>query len=301
MRCQLAPQSSMFHYFSPGSSVPADHPLRCVNIRANRALTAISGEADLLYPATYRPLTPPEGLLNGQSLIAPHSVRSNRQFCEQLGYSILFRRLLAMDPESVSLAWANLSRLRERLVATDIGRGFFDDVVRFVRRDNLPSSDNVIVDGTLIQSWASFKSFKRKDGEPPNNGGDGARMVAPQGDKPSNSSHRSSTDPDSDLTRKSNGPCVDALVTESTQAERSNLTHARQRRSYPQALGGRQGLQRQRQGFHGSSALGSNLSEYGRNLQSQHATDRCSPPPPAPRALESTSASKSEWKRSSGG
>ncbi len=165
MRGQLDPQSSMFHYFSPDSRVPADHPLRRVKRLADRALGAISGELDALYSSVGRPSIPPERLLKAQLLIALYSVRSDRQFCEQLDYNILFRRFLDMDLESPTLDQSNFSRLRERLVATDVARRFFDEVVNLARKQKLLSSEHFTVDGTLIDAWASFKSFKPKDGD----------------------------------------------------------------------------------------------------------------------------------------
>jgi len=258
MRGQLDPQSSMFHYFSPESRVPADHPLRRVKKLADRALAAISADLNALYSSVGRPSIPPERLLKGQLLIALHSIRSDRQFCEQLDYNILFRWFLDMDLESASLDQSNFSRLRERLVATDVARRFFDEVVCLARRQQLLSSDHFTVDGTLIDAWASFKSFRRKDGEPPKDGGDGTGMVDFKGEKRSNATHQSTTDPDSRLMRKGNGQpaklsygghvlmenrnglCVDILVTESTQAEhraaRSMLTRARRRRIHPKTL-----------------------------------------------------------------
>jgi len=139
MRGQLDPQSSMFHYFSPESRVPVEHPLRKVKKLADRALSAISVELDTLYSETGRPSIPPERLLKGQLLIALYSIRSDRQFCEQLNYNILFRWFLDMDLESVCLDQSNFSRLRERLVATDIARRFFDEVVSLARREQLLS------------------------------------------------------------------------------------------------------------------------------------------------------------------
>ncbi len=119
MRGQLDPQSSMFQYFSPESRVPADHPLRRVRKLADRALAAISADPNALYSSVGRPSIPPERLLKGQLLIARYSIRSDRQFCEQLDYNILFRWFLDLDLESAGLDQANFSPLRERLVATD--------------------------------------------------------------------------------------------------------------------------------------------------------------------------------------
>jgi len=251
MRGQLDPQSSMFHYFSPESCVPADHPLRQVKKLADRALAAICADLDALYSQVGRPSIEPERLLKGQLLIALYSVRSDRQFCEQLDYNILFRWFLDMDLESAGLDQSNFSRLRERLVTTDIARRFFDEVVCLARREKLLSSDHFTIDGTLIEAWASFKSFKRKDGEPPKDGSDGTGMADFKGEKRSNATHESTTDPESRLMRKGNGQpaklsygghvlmenrhglCVDILITESTQAEhraaRQLLTRGRRR------------------------------------------------------------------------
>jgi hypothetical protein len=136
---------------------------------------------------------------------------------------------------------------------------FFDEVVNLARREHLLSSDHFTVDGTLIEAWASFKSFKRKDGEPPKDGGDGTGMVDFKGERRSNTTHESTTDPDSRLMRKGNGQaaklsygghvlmenrhglCVDILVTDATQAEhraaRQLLTRARRRHIHPKTLG----------------------------------------------------------------
>ena len=263
MRGQLDPQSSMFHYFSPESRVPADHPLRRVKRLADRALGAISGVLDALYSSVGRPSIPPERLLKAQLLIALYSVRSDRQFCEQLDYNILFRWFLDMDLESPTLDQSNFSRLREHLVATDVARRFFDEVVNLARKQKLLSSDHFTVDGTLIDAWASFKSFKPKDGTPPKDGDDGTGMVDFKGEKRSNATHQSTTDPESRLMRKGNGQpaklsygghvlmenrnglCVDILITESTQAEhraaRQLLTRARRRHIHPKTLGADKG------------------------------------------------------------
>ncbi len=237
MRGEVDPQSSMFHYFSVESRIPADHPLRRVKKLAESALSAISAELDGLYARTGRPSIPPERLLKAQLLIAFYSVRSDRLFCEQLDYNLLFRWFLDLDLESGGLDQSNFSRLRERLVETDNARRFFDEVVRLARKDKLLSSDHFTVDGTLIDAWASFKSFKRKDDDEPPKPGDGTGMVDFKGEKRSNATHQSTTDPDAKLMRKGNGQpaklsygghalienrsglCVDLLITDATQVE----------------------------------------------------------------------------------
>lgn len=263
MRGEVDPQSSMFHYFSVQSRIPADHPLRRVKKLAESALSAISAELDGLYARTGRPSIPPERLLKAQLLIAFYSVRSDRLFCEQLDYNLLFRWFLDLDLESGGLDQSNFSRLRERLVETDIARRFFDEVVRLARKDKLLSSDHFTVDGTLIDAWASFKSFKRKDDDEPPKPGDGTGMVDFKGEKRSNATHQSSTDPEAKLMRKGNGQpaklsygghalmenrsglCVDLLITDATlaehQAARQLLTRARRRKIHPKTLGADKG------------------------------------------------------------
>ena len=263
MRGEVDPQSSMFHYFSVESRIPADHPLRRVKKLAESALSAISAELDGLYARTGRPSIPPERLLKAQLLIAFYSVRSDRLFCEQLDYNLLFRWFLDLDLESGGLDQSNFSRLRERLVETDIARRFFDEVVRLARKDKLLSSDHFTVDGTLIDAWASFKSFKRKDDKEPPKPGDGTGMVDFKGEKRSNATHQSTTDPEAKLMRKGNGQparlsygghalmenrsglCVDLLITDATlaehQAARQLLTRARRRKIHPKTLGADKG------------------------------------------------------------
>lgn len=263
MRGEVDPQSSMFHYFSVESRIAADHPLRRVKTLAETALSAISGELGGLYAKTGRPSIPPERLLKAQLLIAFYSVRSDRLFCEQLDYNLLFRWFLDLGLESGGLDQSNFSRLRERLVETNIARRFFDEVVRLARKDDLLSSDHFTVDGTLIDAWASFKSFKPKDGEPPKPGEDGTGMVDFKGEKRSNATHQSSTDPEAKLMRKGKGQparlsygghalmenrsglCVDLLITDATlaehQAARQLLTRARRRKIHPKTLGADKG------------------------------------------------------------
>ena len=263
MRGAVDPQSSMFHYFSVESRIPADHPLRGVKKLAESALSAISAELGGLYARTGRPSIPPERLLKAQLLIAFYSVRSDRLFCEQLDYNLLFRWFLDLDLESGGLDQSNFSRLRERLVETDIARRFFDEVVRLARKDKLLSSDHFTVDGTLIDAWASCKSFKRKDDDEPPKPGDGTGMVDFKGEKRSNATHQSTTDPDAKLMRKGNGQpaklsygghvlmenrsglCVDLLITDATlaehQAARQLLTRARRRKIHPKTLGADKG------------------------------------------------------------
>jgi transposase len=154
MRGEVNPQSSMFHYFSVDSRIPADHPLRLVKKLADSARSAISAELDGLYAKGGRPSIAPERLLKAQWRIAFSSVRSDRQFCEPLDDKLLFRWFLDLDVASGGLGQSNFSRWRERRVQTDLARRFFDEVLRLARKDQRLSSDHFTVDGALIDACA---------------------------------------------------------------------------------------------------------------------------------------------------
>ena len=130
MRGRVDPQQGLFAYFSPETRVPGDHPLRAIKVMADRALRSISRDLEVLYSPTGRPSIAPERLLKGQLLIALYSIRSDRAFCEQLDYNILYRWFLDMSLDEPGLDQSNFSRLRARLVETDVAQRFFDAVVR---------------------------------------------------------------------------------------------------------------------------------------------------------------------------
>ena len=196
----------MFSYFSPEARVPAAHPLRSIKGYADTALKLLSGEFDELYATTGRPSIPPERLLKASLLIALYSVRSDRLFCEMLDYNILFRWFLDMNLEERGLDQSNFSRLRERLVESKVAVRFFDAVVSEARKLNLLSDEHFTVDGTLIEAWASIaKSLRRKDGPPDAGGPDEQGMVNLRGERRSNATHSSATDPDAKLMRKGKG------------------------------------------------------------------------------------------------
>ena len=153
-----------------------------------------------------RPSIPPERLLKASLLIALYSVRSDRLFCEMLDYNILFRWFLDMNLEERGLDQSNFSRLRERLVESKLACRFFDAVVGEARKLDLLSDEHFTVDGTLIEAWASTaKSMRRKDGPPDAGGPDDQGMVNIRGERRSNATHTSATDPDAKLMRKSKG------------------------------------------------------------------------------------------------
>jgi transposase len=251
----------MFSYFSPDSRVPEGHPLRQIKQHADTVLASMNPEFDQVYAEIGRPSIPPERLLKASLLIALYSVRSDRLFCEMLDYNILFRWFLGMSLEQPGLDQSNFSRLRERLVGQDTARMFFDAVVGQARKAGLLSDEHFSVDGTLIEAWASQKSFKPKDG-PPSAGGDTDGMVDLRGQRRTNDTHSSITDEDAKQARKGKGKeaklsfygghalmenrndlCVDLKVTPATETEAAKEMLARQRRKRvrPSSVGGDKG------------------------------------------------------------
>jgi transposase len=203
MRGHVDPQSHMFSYFSPEERVPGGHPLRSIKAYTESALKQIRPLLDGLYSEIGRPSIPPERLLKAQLLIALYSVRSDRLFCEMLDYNILFRWFLDMNLQEASFDASTFSKNRERLAGEEIALKLFDAVVREARRLDLLSDEHFSVDGTLIEAWASMKSYRPKDGggSSPDAGGD--RDF--KGERRSNDTHASSTDPQAKLLRKGLG------------------------------------------------------------------------------------------------
>lgn len=171
MRGQIDPQSALFSYVSAEERIPKDHPLRSIKAHADAILRSMNARFEAMYEDGGRPSIPPERLLKATLLIALHSIRSDRLFCEMLGYNILYRWFLDMDLEEAAFDHSSFSKNRARLIEHDIAKSFFAGVIKQARRERLLSDEHFTVDGTLIEAWASFKSFKRKDGTPPRSGG----------------------------------------------------------------------------------------------------------------------------------
>lgn len=205
MRGHVDPQSSLFSYFSIEERIPAEHPLRTIKAQADAVLRSMSAAFEAMYADGGRPSIAPERLLKASLLIALYTVRSERLFCEQLSYNMLFRWFLDMDLEASAFDHSTFSLNRARLIEHDIARAFFAGIIDQARRERLLSDEHFTVDGTLIEAWASFKSFQHKDGKPPRAGGDGTGMVDFRGEKRTNATHESSTDPEAKLMRKGNG------------------------------------------------------------------------------------------------
>ena len=196
MRGEERRQRTMLMILEPGDRVPKEHPLRRVKELADAALTQLSPLFDEMYSAIGRPSIPPERLLKASLLMALYTVRSERLFCEQLDYNLLFRWFLDMDAAEPSFDHSSFSRNRARLLEHDVAREFFTRVVAQARAMQLLSDEHFTVDGTLVEAWASLKSFKRKDREPsppPDNPGN--PTVNFHGERRSNATHQSNHRP----------------------------------------------------------------------------------------------------------
>lgn len=208
MRGENTQQSMMFSLISPERRVPADHPLRVIKAMADEELRRLSPVFSRMYAKTGRPSVAPERLLKALLLIALYSVRSEPLFCEQLDYNMLFRWFLDMNMDDASFDASTFSQNRERLMNHEIARKFFENIVRQASERGLTSDDHFTVDGTLIEAWASLKSFRPKgedpeDQAPPDDPGN--PTVDFHGEKRLNDTHASTTDPEARLMRKARG------------------------------------------------------------------------------------------------
>lgn len=221
MRGEASKQQSMLVLRSPESMVPAEHPLRRVKALADTALKELSATFDEMYASGGRDSVPPERLLKASLLMAFYTVRSERLFCDQLSYNLLFRWFLDMDMVEEPFDHSTFSKNRARLMQHDVAKLFFGQVVSQAQQARLMSSEHFSVDGTLIDAWASLKSFQPKDaeaerktrnrkkadrrrrgGKGPKGGGGRNAEVSFHGQKRSNETHESSTDPEARLARK---------------------------------------------------------------------------------------------------
>ncbi len=197
-------QDYMFSYISPEQRVPKDHPLRPIRKIVDRALNELSKAFDKLYAAEGRPSIAPEKLLRALLLQVLYSIRSERLLMEQLDYNLLFRWFVGLSMDDWIWDATVFCKNRQRLLDGDIAQMFFDSVLRQAREERLLSDEHFSVDGTLIEAWASQKSFKPKDGPaPPQDGNNGGMEF--RGQKRRNDTHQSRTDPEARLYRKSDG------------------------------------------------------------------------------------------------
>ena len=263
MRGRCCPQLSMLAFVDLDARIPAGHPLRTVKRLADRALAELSPVFDQMYAAGGRPSIPPERLLKASLLIALYSVRSERAFCEELDYHLLYRWFLDIGLVDPGFAASSFAKNRQRLLRHEVAQRFFDEVVFQADWLGLLSDAHFTVDGTLIEAAASLKSFRPKDGQTapdPAPDDPGNPTVDFRGERRSNATHASTTDPEARLLRKGkgkeaklvftghalmenrNGLLVDFQVTQATgTAERDIvpvlLDEARERGFRPRTLG----------------------------------------------------------------
>jgi transposase len=205
-----------FAYVSCESRVPPDHPLRIIRAIVDEALKVLSPEFDTMYATTGRSSVPPEKLLRALLLQAFYSVRSERQLMEQLNYNLLFRWFVGLAIDAPVWDVTVFTKNRERLLKGDIAVKFMDSVLHLPQVQTLLSQDHFTVDGTMVEAWASMKSFKRKpdegtetgsgdDAPPPATEGGRNAEVDFHGETRSNATHASTTDPEARLYRKGKG------------------------------------------------------------------------------------------------
>jgi transposase len=199
-------QEWMFSYISAEKRVPKDHPLRAIRTMVDVILKEMSPQFENLYSKTGRPSIAPEKLLRTLLLQVLYSIRSERLLMEQLDYNLLFRWFVGLSMDDEIWDATVFSKNRERLIDGDIARGFFERVLCHARAQHLLSDEHFTVDGTLIEAWAGQKSFKKKgekSSNPPDDPGNPA--VDFKGEKRSNATHASTTDPDARLYKKAKG------------------------------------------------------------------------------------------------
>ncbi len=191
----------MWSYVSDEERIPPDHPLRAISAMTDIVLKELSPQFTPLYSRYGRPSIPPERLLRALLLQVLYSIRSERLLVEQLNYNILFRWFVGINMDEPVWHATSFTKNRDRLLEGDIARLFFDGVVKLAKSKNLMSDEHFTVDGTLIEAWASQKSFVPKDSPP---SGDGSNpTVNFHKTKRSNETHASTTDSDARLFRKS--------------------------------------------------------------------------------------------------
>jgi transposase len=209
MRGSTDPRLAMLTTVSTEELIPVDHPIRRIRAVVDAVLAELDPVFDSMYAGSGRASVPPETLLKATVLMALYSIRSERAFCERLNYDLLFKWFLDMRIDQPAFDASTFSKNRMRLLDAEVADEFFAAVVRQAKLRRYLSSDHFSVDGTLLEAWASHKSFKPKD-RPPDGPTAGEQPsgrnveVGWHGQKRSNDTHASTTDPEARLYRKSN-------------------------------------------------------------------------------------------------
>jgi transposase len=199
-------QNQMFSYLSPEERVQKDHPLRPIRAMVDEVLRELSPRFDAMYASVGRPSIPPEQLLRALLLQMLYSIRSERLLVEEMDYNLLFRWFVGLNADEEVWDATTFSKNRDRLLEADVAKQFLAQVVGQARAKGLTSDEHFTMDGTLLEAWASVKSFQPKEGkQPPPPDDPGNPTVNFRGEKRSNETHESKTDPDAKLARKSDG------------------------------------------------------------------------------------------------
>ena len=307
-------QAEMLLALTPDQLVPTDHPIRRIKPIVQRVLARLSPRFDGMYADRGRPSIPPEHLLKASLLIALYSIRSERQFCERLRYDLLFKWFLDLNVADPGFDAASFSKNRERLLAHEVARAFFAEVVDEARRRLLLSAEHFTVDGTLLEAWASLKSYRPRaeDGGPCGGRKAGGRNPAVdfRGQRRRRETHVSTTDPQARLftkgasqaaklsdmghllTENRHGLVVDVALTEATgHGEREAALAMLDRRGRPRLRHTR---------LRGGAARARH--DPARRAEHRPPPERGRrPPPPATRATGRASDGASAWRRSSAG
>jgi transposase len=199
MRGEFADQSAMFSYVSPERRIPPDHPLRAIRNLVREVFEGLDRSFGKLYSSEGRPSIPPEQLLSALLVQVLYGIRSERQLMEQLDYNLLFRWFVGLSPDDPVWHPTSFTTNRERLQKGDVFQKFMSTLLKHPKVEALLSDEHFSVDGTLIEAWASQKSFKPKDGS---DGSDGSNF---HGQTRKNDTHASTTDPEARLYRKARG------------------------------------------------------------------------------------------------
>jgi len=199
-------QMTMLSTVSTEGLIPQSHPVRRIRRVVEAVLTELNAEFTAMYASTGRPSVPPEVLLKSTVLMAMYSIRSERQFCERLNYDLLFKWFLDLSVDAPAFDATTFTKNRERLLNREIADRFFAAVVQQAKLRGYVSSEHFSVDGTLLEAWASHKSFRPKDdegsGPPPGAGRNAERDF--HGERRTNETHQSTTDPEARMARKGN-------------------------------------------------------------------------------------------------
>ncbi len=198
-------QDAMFSYLSPEARVPQDHPLRPLRQMVNQALGELSRDFQAMYSREGRPSIPPEKLLRALLLQVFYTIRSERLLMEQLDYNLLFRWFVGLSMDDKVWNHSVFSKNRERFLRSDLAAAFFRRILEQAAAAGLLSDEHFTVDGTLIEAWASLKSFRPQDSPPPAGGAGRNPAVDFHGEKRLNQTHASTTDPEARLFKKGKG------------------------------------------------------------------------------------------------